>query len=71
MNGIPQRPGGAQPPGGAPGYSGPLNQQLRDIGKPLISKGTQTTTQPGGFDPMMLMMLLMMMGVFEKDKKAG
>jgi len=58
-NGIPQG-------GGAPGYSGPLVQQLQNIGKPLISKATQTTTQPGSFDPMQLLMMLFMMDVFKK-----
>lgn len=65
MNGIPQRPGIPQG-GGAPGYSGPLVQQLQNIGKPLISKATQTTTQPGRFDPMQLLMMLFMMDVFKK-----
>ena len=59
-NGIPRQGGGA------PGYSQPLVDQLQNIGSPLISKATQTTTQPGSFDPMQLMMMLYMMDVFKK-----
>lgn len=58
--------------GGAPGYSGPLIEQLQNIGKPLISKATSTTQQTGGapLDLSSLLMMLYFMGVF-KGKPPG
>jgi hypothetical protein len=69
-NGIIPQGGGAQPRG-APGFSGPLVNQLQDIGKPLISKATQTQTGGPPLDLSSLLMMLYFMGVFEKGKPPG